>query len=293
MNPKFQSNRSRRDLLAALAFFGAQNVGAVAYPVREPQGAAILMTVNQRHILSIRNSETARRALLPPGSTLKPLSLLALIEAGKLGPGDEYLCRQELTIEGHRLTCSHPAGLPPMNITRAIAYSCNCAVAYFAQRFAPGELANTLARAGLCGPTGFLSEAEAAGEVRSDVTGPRAQLQALGEAGVELTPLELLAAYRQLARTVSQAHMVPIIDGLEGAVEYGTAQQARLSRIRVAGKTGTTLTSTGAHAAWFAGFAPSRAPEVAIVVLVQGRSGGADAAPVAGTLLREYFGARN
>ena len=123
-------------------------------------------------------------------------------------------------------------------------------------------------------------------------SGPDQQLQALGETGVRVTPLDLAAGYRYLARRVSDQTMAPVLDGMEGAVEFGTAQSARLERIRVAGKTGSVLTSSGRRAAWFAGFAPSRSPEVAVVVLVQGRSGGSDAAPIAARMLREHFGER-
>ena len=62
-----------------------------------------------------------------------------------------------------------------MHVDTALAYSCNCFVAHVAERFAPGELATAL-RA-----WGFTSVA-----VRSDQ-----RLQALGEAGVLATPMEM------------------------------------------------------------------------------------------------------
>jgi penicillin-binding protein 2 len=238
------------------------------------------MSVRDRRIISVQGDEIARGCLGAPGSTMKPLSLLALIDAGKLTCKDVFDCPGELILGGHRLTCSHPPVALPMNVSRAIAYSCNCAVAHFARRLAPGELAAFLVRTGLDS------------EPVLSASGQAQELQALGEEGVRVTPLGLLAAYRYLARRPADLKMAPILEGLEGAVEFGTAQPARLARIRVAGKTGSVLTSSGSHAAWFAGFAPSRSPEVAVVVLVQGRSGGADAAPVAGRILREHFGAR-
>jgi cell division protein FtsI/penicillin-binding protein 2 len=56
----------------------------------------------------------------------------------------------------------------------------------------------------------------------------------------------------------------------------------------IAGKTGSVHTGAGNRIAWFAGFLPSRAPHVAIAVMVAGSSGGADAAPVAGRILAAY-----
>lgn len=268
----------RRTAMARLAGVVASAFASRASPM--PNGTALLMSVSERRIISVHGGERAKSWLGAPGSTMKPLSLLALLDAGKLTGTDEFRCPGKVVLAGYYLNCSHPLTPLPMNVSRAIAYSCNCAVAHFAQRFAPGELAGFLARTGLNSATGL------------SVSGPDQQLQALGETRVQVTPLELAAAYCYLARRVIDQAMAPVLDGMEGAVEFGTAQSARLERVRVAGKTGSVRTSSGQHAAWFAGFAPSRSPEVAVVVLVQGRSGGSDAAPIAARILREHFGER-
>jgi cell division protein FtsI/penicillin-binding protein 2 len=202
---------------------------------------------------------------------MKPLSLLALLEAGKVTAKEGYVCPRKLTIAGRDFTCVHPNVPLAMNVSRAIAYSCNCAVAHFAQRFGPDELAATLVRAG------FTS-------VRRNLSSQASELQALGEDGMNVTALELLSVYRRLALRVKEARLAPIIEGLEGAVDFGSAQGAQIEDVRVAGKTGSAFPW-----AWFVGFAPSRNPVVTVVALVEGRSGGADAAPVAGEMLRKFF----
>jgi len=58
--------------------------------------------------------------------------------------------------------------------------------------------------------------------------------------------------------------------------------------VRVAGKTGSSRTAAGNRIAWFAGFQPSRSPEVVVAVMLAGRSGGSDAAPVASEILEAY-----
>lgn len=277
----------RRDVLARMTGAGvASALGSRA--ASSSDATVVLMRVADRRIVSVQGREIAHRWLGAPGSTMKPLSLLGLMDAGKLTARDEFECPGELVLGGHRLNCSHPRVAVPMNVSRAIAYSCNCAVTHFAQRFAPGELAEFLMRTGLNSANGS--------SVRR-VSGPGQQLQALGEENVLVTPLELLAAYRYLARRAADPKISPVLEGMEGAVEYGTAQSACLQHVRVAGKTGSIRMGSGFQAAgfqgaWFAGFAPSRSPEVAIVVLVQGRSGGADAAPIARRKLQDYFGAR-
>lgn len=250
------------------------------------------MSVPERKIISSEGPEIARQWLMAPGSTLKPLTLWALLESRKLNASDEYLCPGTLRLAGHSMNCSHPVVTAPMNVSRAIAYSCNCAVAHFGERLAPDELPDFLRRLNLFSSSGLLPGPEANGSVRAGLSGPQLQLQALGEEGIRVTPLELLMAYRKLALRCQDAVLTPILEGMEGAVEYGTAQRAQLPGIRVAGKTGSVRNEAGVQAAWFAGFAPSRAPEVVVTVLAQGASGGADAAPVAARLLQSYFAGR-
>jgi penicillin-binding protein A len=151
-------------------------------------------------------------------------------------------------------------------------------VAHFAVQFEPDQLAMALQSAGL-------ARSQAA------PTSDAQRVQALGESGVVTSAMELALAYRKLAVS-SQPETQPIIAGLDGAVEFGTAQNARIAGANVAGKTGSATTSAGAHVAWFAGFMPSHAPEVVVTVMLAGRSGGADAAPVAREILEAYRAGR-
>ena len=276
----------RREFCTGLYSFFALNGKAAE------SGTALLLRLRDRQLLAADHPSVAQRMVLPPGSTIKPFSLLALLENGSLTAREEYFCPRRLTIAGRSFNCSHPPSPLPMNASRAIAYSCNCAVAHFAERFRAGDLPKALERSGLASLTGLLPGVETAGFVKDGLIGSACTLQALGEEGIQITALELLSAYRRLAKLASEKVVAPILEGLEGAVEFGTAQAARLNDIRVAGKTGTVRTAYNGHAAWFAGFAPSRSPEVAVAVLVAGRSGGADAAPIAGRLLQRYFAGR-
>jgi penicillin-binding protein 2 len=95
-------------------------------------------------------------------------------------------------------------------------------------------------------------------------------------------------------------------DALRGVVteEGGTAYKERLNDVDMAGKTGTAQTSHVAQRdleptrawyfnrdhAWFAGFAPAKSPEIAIVVLIEhGGAGSRAAAPVAMQVARDYM----
>ncbi len=117
----------------------------------------------------------------------------------------------------------------------------------------------------------------------------------------------------RVRRTLSYRpeHLALIHDALKGVVneDKGTAYDLkRLSSVLVSGKTGTAQVErhqrrkddpkrawyvNRAHA-WFAGWAPSDDPELAIVVLVEhGGGGGKNAAPIAIEAMQQYLGQRN
>jgi cell division protein FtsI/penicillin-binding protein 2 len=248
-------------------------------------GAALLVDVRTRALLAVHGPETAGALLVPPGSAIKPFTIEALLRGGKLSAGEAYACPGTLLIGERPFNCSHPAMAAPMDARTALAYSCNCFVAHFAERFAPGELAAHLVRCGLTSRSGWLGEGEASGRVERANGREAQQLQAIGEGGVLVTAAEMALAYRRLALSVSDA----IRGGLEAAVEFGTAQRARVAGASVAGKTGSVRVSDGAMYAWFCGFAPARAASVVVTVMLEGRSGGADAAPVAAKILEAHF----
>ncbi len=96
-----------------------------------------------------------------------------------------------------------------------------------------------------------------------------------------------------------------IQDALQGVVvdRHGTAHKEALEGVDLAGKTGTAevsrVTPRGVDPktvwyfnrdhAWFAGYAPSESPEIAIVVLVEhGGGGGKNAVPVAMRVVRDW-----
>ena len=260
--------------------------------VGELPGAALLVDVANGHLIASYRPDRAAALPLAPGSVLKPFTLQALLAAGKLIAEEAFPCPRDLMIGGRSFTCSHPSVGTPMRVRTALAYSCNCYVAHFAQRFEPGELGGHLLRAGLISRSGWFGESEGVGQIRRAESREAQQLQAIGEGSVTITTAGLALAYRRLALNAARPEMEPIRSGLEDAVRFGTGQLARLEGIQVAGKTGSVRDAGGAMIAWFAGFAPSQAPAVAVAVMLQGRSGGADAAPIAGRILEAHWAGR-
>ncbi len=254
-------------------------------------GTAVVVDVDSGRLLASYRLELASRTLASPGSTLKPFTLAALLESGKLTPESALVCRRRVRLGGQSLDCTHVEVSEPLDPVAALAYSCNYFFAHQGRLLDARELAEALRRAGLTSPT-RLAEEEASGTVRDPANEEEKQLEALGHSGIETTPLALLMAYRQLALKRKQAGandvLAPLFAGLEAGAEYGTGQLAQLEGLRVAGKTGTARARAGAWThGWFVGYAPADKPEVAVVVFLERGRGGSDAAPLA----REIFSA--
>jgi penicillin-binding protein 2 len=87
-----------------------------------------------------------------------------------------------------------------------------------------------------------------------------------------------------------------MVDAVNGAL--GTAHQASLDDVSVAGKTGTAQWGPKEKertAAWFAGFVPAEHPQYAFAAVYEGEvgskvHGGSAAAPMIGSILRQTYG---
>lgn len=280
-------------LFSSLAFANSENAQlqfAVDRALDGSAGTIVVLQVESGEILASRNLEVASEQLIRPGSTLKPFVLMELLDSGKLDAKQRLICKRPLHIAGLRLDCSHTPEVTQLDADDAVAYSCNSYVAEASLRLNGAELVQALRRAGLDSLTGLLIR-ESAGHIDRPATQEQLQLTALGARGIEVTPLELLAAYRKLAlrkRSGKVSPCEPVFQGLEHAVAYGTAHAAYVDGMKVAGKTGTAASaSTSRTHGIFVGYAPADQPEIAMVVYVpQGR--GLDAASIAQSVLKEY-----
>jgi penicillin-binding protein A len=101
------------------------------------------------------------------------------------------------------------------------------------------------------------------------------------------------SASDELSEAVSPQTAAELTAMMELAVQSGTGTAAQLPGIRVAGKTGTAETGDpDRNNAWFIGFAPADAPQVAVAVVLsdQTGTGGQLAAPIAGALMGTLLG---
>ncbi|MFM9018637.1 MAG: peptidoglycan D,D-transpeptidase FtsI family protein [Actinomycetota bacterium] len=90
--------------------------------------------------------------------------------------------------------------------------------------------------------------------------------------------------------SVSSAYIASEVGRMmQSVVSEGTGTRAGLAGLSIAGKTGTAETGDPErNQAWFIGYAPADDPEVAVAVVIEDTSGtgGTEAAPVAGEVMR-------
>ena len=94
------------------------------------------------------------------------------------------------------------------------------------------------------------------------------------------------------ADALQPSEALSLTDMLVNVVDNGTGTNARISGVRVAGKTGTAQTGNDLPSvAWFVSFAPAAAPQVAVAVVVEDAqveevSGNGLAAPIAKSVMQ-------
>ena len=286
----------------------------------EREGAVLVMDPNNGRLRAVVNPRLAFEQAFPPGSTIKVFTALTAMRAGLIDRESRTLCRGRYTGESLDVTCSHPKSKAPFNLAQALGYSCNYFFATLSGRLSFDAFKQTLASSGLGSRTGVNAGGESAGSLRDADWRVR---DLLGEGdNLLVTPIQLLTAYCALMngghvlrprvadaekfegdeRTrlhIEESHRAGLIEGMRGAVVYGTAEQAGLSKLPVFvfGKTGTSTASNGfRRQGWFVSFAADansaaeanpEALELAVLVFIK-RSHGSDAAVVSKRVFEEY-----
>jgi penicillin-binding protein 2 len=278
---------------AAIEALGGMNGTVVAI---EPTSGRVLAMVNQKLALS---------SGAQPCSTIKLSVALAGLSEGLITKETEV-----------RL-----GGRSHMNLTMALARSNNAyfealgrqlgfeKVSYYAHQYGLGELAGY----GIPGEQLGIYPNE---EISSKLGGV-GKMCSFGE-GVSVTPLQLGALVSAIAnggtlyylqhpvtpeeianfqpvvkRRLDIAPLIPeISDGMEGAVQFGTARSVRVNfnEEEVLGKTGT-CSHAGTRYGWFASYAKTDIGHIVVVVFLEGGrpTFGPKAAEISGRMYRSLY----
>src|SRR5262249_50421036 len=163
------------------------------------QGAAVALDVETGQVVASYRMDVAARRLAAPGSTVKPFTLMALMDAGIVKDQTSLFCPRTVRVGTHILDCSHPRSPEPLDPVMALAYSCNHFFTAMAERLPLDALPREFSRAGFDSVTGRW-QTEIPGVVDQPHSKQALQLMSVGEEGIKVTPLALAEAYRSIAR---------------------------------------------------------------------------------------------
>ena len=259
-----------------------------------------------------------------PGSTFKPVTALAALRAG-WSEDELYCCEGAYGRGAGRLRCTRTWGHGDLDLVDALKVSCNAyfcnlgcevgtnAVCSAARDLGLGSRTDVdlpVDRAGVVPDDGWKMKAYGNSWVRSDLV-----QMSIGQGMLLASPLQMalvvgaigtgrLATPRLNAGTApvsprripfSDGHLAVVREGMRRVAAEGTGIRGSSGlAVRIAGKTGTAEVGRGATRrknTWFIAYAPFESPTVAVALVVEnGESGGATAAPRVRNILASIFG---
>ena len=313
-------------------------------------GAVVILDVNSGEILSLasypsysiesfsknytnlirnKNKPLFNRAiagLYEPGSTFKPITAIAAMEAGTLKPSEIINTKGKYEYYDRAFRCNiyRETGKTHgrINVAQALGVSCNYFFYELGVRTGIDKIALTAEAFGLGAATGIeISQEEATGKIahpdnRSSHWYAGDTLQAaIGQSDNRFTPLALANYTAAIANggTLYSAHILKSVEnekvsptvknkinikkenldairqGMEYVTKRGTAKSVfKDFPIAVAGKTGTSQVS-GTTNGLFIGYAPADAPQIAFCAVIEGAPSGNTAAEVIKDAISTHF----
>lgn len=256
--------------------------------------------------------------LLPPGSTFKLITAAAALENGlgdeeRMLPGPRQLDLPQTTEVMDNWNGKACSSSGEVTLRQALTVSCNTTFAWLglelgadklrtqARKFGFDESFDVPMRAATSrfpeSPDAPQTALSAIGQfdVRASALQMAMVAAGIGNKGVVMRPylidqvlapdLNVLDETRpaDFGRAISEKTAATLTSMMVDVVERGTGSNARISGVKVAGKTGTAQNdSTSKPHAWFVAFAPAQDPQVAVAVVLQN---GGNAAEVSGNRL--------
>lgn len=258
----------------------------------------------------------------PPGSVFKILVAAAACEEGVVKPESRFFCRGA---KDPLIPCWLPAGHGAITFARAFAQSCNPVFAQVGLALGKTRLLAYYRRCGFTdrGVVGYPLPRDARQEVSCYLQPHNLVNLSVGQGPLLVTPVQVAALVNAVVndgvyvrprlvkgfrwrgvleelppdagrRVFSAATAAKLREMMALSVAEGTGRQGGTEEWRCAGKTGTAETGGKRKIAWFAGYAPAERPKYIVVVMVEnGESGAASAAPVFKEIVKSLLSQEN
>ena len=313
-----------RTLKAAIQSYNAESGSVVVIDTRTGEVLAMAnqpsFNPNDRsQLVPEHHRNRAITDIFEPGSSIKPLVVVAALESGQYRPSSIIDTAPGYVIVGAKII-EDGRNLGRVSLTTILARSSNVGATILAMSLQPDQLWNTMKRFGLGSLTSSGFPGESAGLLTHySYWQPISQATLAYGYGLSVTPLQLAKAYSVIGsngilrpislvaleqpgageQIISQDTAIAVRRMLEEVVRPGgTGVGAAVAGYRVAGKTGTSWKfaaggySKDKYISVFAGLAPASEPRLVVVVVIDEPSGelyygGEVAAPVFADIMAE------
>lgn len=322
------------DGLRAVALVSLPKTGEMLTMVSKPDYRPDLFTgtttvMEWQNIISNPEKPLLNRithGLYPPGSTLKMVTAMLLMEQKKITFSEKINCNGIYELGDRQFRCWQEEGHGDMDLEQAITQSCNIYFYHMVQRISMDEWAEACRDFGFGEITRIDLPSEAKGVVPNSKfmnktygrwgwsKGHLLNLS-LGQGEMVVTPIQMmkftnLLAMKGMAPSLNIVHRedhenefvnnyskntwinIERFMNSVMATTHGTGKRAnpQINGLKVAGKTGTAQNPHGEPHAWFIGYGQKNDQLVSVVILIEnGGSGGETAAPIAGKVFEFLF----
>ncbi|MGI6037658.1 MAG: peptidoglycan D,D-transpeptidase FtsI family protein [Limnochordia bacterium] len=317
-----QAFGERRGAVVALVPSTGEILALVSSPGYDPNGLEELWP----QLREDPHSPLLNRAIqgrYPPGSAFKVFTLAAALASETVDWHGIYPDEGSLEIGNYTLTNPGELAYGPLTLVDALARSSNVVFGRIGLEMGQQLWSKQVESWGFKGDLEF-DLPLAAGHVPDPEEIGRADLAqlAIGQGALTVTPLHMavLAATiandgvmmrpylvetivdplgrnkyqvqrKAIGRPITALQAQRVGEAMAAVVERGTGQRARVAGVGVAGKTGTAQNPHGPDHSWFIAYAPRKAPQIAIAVIVEGGgAGGGLAATITREILQGFFG---
>ena len=308
--------RGKKGAIVVLRPDTGEILALVSKPDFDPSG----IQNNWDNLINDKKSPLLNRAsegLYAPGSIYKLIMTSSILKNNL--QNNDIECTGEVNVDGYIIKDSDGKAHGKVTLSDALKYSCN---SYFIKQGLQLGNNNLYTEAGKFKLNKkFQTDIRVSGSIFPSNTDKRSiAQQSIGQGEVLMTPMHAAMITAAIANdgVMMQPYVVKSIIGSENkvikefkpkqtgriidkntadtikammieVVNSGTGTRAKVSKVTVAGKTGTAEVAGDKKShAWFVGFAPAENPEIAIAVLVEnGGGGGSAAAPIASKVLKK------
>ncbi len=244
------------------------------------------------------------QGMYPPGSIFKVISALAIMRNVEDYENDFYECNGEISIDGATISCYNHNQHGKVNLSKAIEQSCNTYFAYQGNRLGIETLRETAENLGFNKVLNFDLTTKVSKITEDEVSTLKLMQTYIGQGDTLVTPLQMAVLYGGIANggmAMSPYIVESVVDNeynevekvtpkvinkeitskeaevinnmLVAVVEEGTAMSLNQLDYSIAGKTGSAEANSEVTHGWFAGYAPSDNPKIALCIIFEDSNG--------------------